>query len=388
VSEIQSVEGRPLKKGLSPGRRSAVWALGILVVAIVIVVVGQFIQPPGIPADHDLGVIMADGRVGLAKADGSALVFLAGAGVPADATGILLAPGGDFVALRTSDAIVVVDRAGVVAWRKAVVGSSATFAWSPDGSRIAIFDSGGGVSSNGAPRASLQVLTAAGALEWDVPLADGFTVVPSYGNLAWSPDGGSLAFSGFTTTGLIGGLPPTTLWNAAVTDQMLSALGDGSPSDTFVYGPAWAGDGNLYVARSSAGQNGIWRIDPATGAATLILTAHLFACPTGSTCPFVGLGPLAASPDGRSLAFLDATRELTILTLATGATSTVPGLAPVAFVPYEWSSEGTALLYLGPDMPPADPAQLRRLLRFDLGTRTSALVLDGVRAFDIPPRGG
>jgi hypothetical protein len=383
VSEIQSVEGRPLKKGLSPGRRSAFWALGLLVAAIVIVVVGQLVQPPGIPTDHDLGIIQADGRVALARGDGSAPVPLTGVGVPGDATGMQMAPGGDFVALRTPAAIVVVDRAGVVSWRKAVVGASVTFAWSPDGSRVAIFDSGGGLSSTGAPRASLQVLTSAGALEWDVPLADGFGGVPGYGNLAWSPDGGSLAFSGFTRPGLLGGLQPTALWKAAVDAQTLATFGDATLTNTFVYGPAWASDGKLYFARSSFEQSGIWQIDPSSGDATLLLRRQMDSCAAGATCTFELLGPLIPSPDASTLAFRDVTRDLSILVIATRAITVVPGTQGLASTPYEWAADGRSLLYIAHADPPADPVVPRDLARFDPGSGSSAVLIADVRAFDV-----
>ena len=379
--EIQSVEGRPIKKGMSPGRRSAAGALTVLGAALGILVVGQLVQPPGIPLDHALALIRADGHVELAKPDGSAATALTGTGVPADAVALLWAPGGDFLALRTTDAVVVVDRAGVVAWRKAVTGHSASFAWSPDGSRIAILDAGGGVSSTGSARASLQVLTQSGALEWDLPLPDDFGVVTGFGNLAWSPDGGFLAFTGYTNEGLSAGLQPTRLWIGNLSSQTIVPRSE--ESNTFVAAPAWASDGSLYVARNAFEETGIWRIDPSTGQATLVLRRQMDSCAAGADCRFDGIDDLAPSPDGSRLAFQDATRELTVVVVGTGAITVVPGTGSLAFTVSAWASGGSSLLYLAAAPPPADPGRPRDLARFDLATGSAEAVLPDVRAFDL-----
>ncbi|HEX3265473.1 MAG TPA: hypothetical protein VHR16_07375 [Candidatus Limnocylindrales bacterium] len=381
MSEIQSIEGRPLKKGLSPGQRSAYGALGLLVAALALVLVGQVVQPPTIPPDHVLALIERDGHVVLAKSDGSAVTPFVGAGVPVDPMWVLWAPGGDFLTLRTADAVVVVDRAGVVSWRKAVAGASVSVAWSPDGSAVAIFDAGGGVDATGAARASLQIQSSTGALQWDVPLADGFGLVPGYGSLAWSPDGSSLAFTGFTKAQSVGGLQPTTLWIATVATQALAPVTH--ESNAFIYGAGWASDRNLYVARSSFEETGIWRVDASSGALTLVARRQTDSCAPGATCTFELLGPIVPSPDGGALAFRDVNRDLSVLTVATGAVASIPAVAIASSTPYAWSADGSTLLYLDNGDPPADPAVAQRLMRFDPAAGSSEAVVNGVRAFDL-----
>jgi hypothetical protein len=381
VSEIQSVEGRPLKKGMSPGRRSALAALTLLVAAIAIFVVGQLLQPAAIPADHALALLQVDGRVALAKADGSALVPLTGSGVPTGANGLLWAPGGEFIALGTRDAVVVVDRAGVVAWRHVVPDRFATFEWSPDGSRISIFDSAGGVSSDGSARASLQILNSAGVLDWDVPLPDDLAVVPGFTNLAWSPDGALLAFTGFTTPGLISGFQPTSLWVADLARQSLKQLP--LESTAFLSSPAWVSDGRLYVAHSKSGETGIWRIDPLSGESTDVVRRDIDSCAPNAPCFFQGIGPIVASPDGSAIAFRDATRDISILGIASGALASVPNTETVFLTPYEWTEDGASLLYIAPAPLPADPSVPQDLTRFDTRTKAAQVVLTGVSFFDL-----
>jgi hypothetical protein len=248
---------------------------------------------------------------------------------------------------------------------------------------MAVFDSAGGVSSDGSPRASLQILSNTGVLAWDVPLPDGFRVTPGFGNLAWSPDAGSLAITGITKPGLIDGVQPTTLFIADTADQTLRPLT--GQDNSFVYGPGWASDGSLYIARSSFDDTSISRIDASNGQETLIVRTQPDSCAQQGKCSFDRLGSLVPSPDGTKLAYRDTADVLSVIDIATRATTPIPPTLTASFTPYEWSEEGTALLFFGYPGPPASAAVPTFLAQFELASRSSTVLLRDVRAFDFVP---
>jgi hypothetical protein len=378
VSEIQSVEGRPIKRGMSPGRRSALGALALLVAAIGVLVIGQALQPAAIPADHDLALILADGTVQLARSDGSAAAPLAGSGIPADARSVQWAPGGDFVGLRSATELTVVDREGVVAWRRAV-SSVGSVAWSPDGSRVAIYDGAAGGTTTSAD-ATLEVVTSTGALQWKVPLPEGFALVPGDANLAWSPGGGTIVFTG-TSEPVETGRQPASAWLADVDAQAFRPLT--ADPDAFDYGPAWAADGTLYLARRSPLESGIWRVQPATGLRMLVLPTSVEACPVAASCQPASLAPIVPSPDGTALAFREPASGLSVLDIASGEAQRVQQPGTLAEPPFAWSADGGSLLYLlhagGTAQPDAPPD----LVRFELARGTTTVILADVRGFDL-----
>jgi dipeptidyl aminopeptidase/acylaminoacyl peptidase len=372
LSDIQSVEGRPIKKGMSPGRRSAFGALAILAGAIGVVLIGQALRPAMIPADHDLALVTADGAVHLARSDGSAFAPLAGAGIPTDATSVEWAPGGDFVALLGATGLTVVDREGIVAWRHAL-STAGSVAWSPDGSRVAVYD--------GAMKdATLEVLASTGALQWKVPLPDDFVLVPGYANLAWSPDGRTIAFIG-TPERVESRRQPASAWLADVEAQAFRLLTQ--DAGAFDYAPAWPADDTLYLARASALETAIWRVQPTTGERTLVLRTSTAACEAAATCPPANLGPVVPSPDGTALAFRDPEFGLSVLHLASGETRVVEQPGALAEPPFAWSMDGAALFSLLRAGGGTDSGAPPELARFDLASGTTTVVVAGVRAFDL-----
>ncbi|HET9852443.1 MAG TPA: hypothetical protein VFP56_08050 [Candidatus Limnocylindrales bacterium] len=387
MSEIQSVEGRPIKKGISPGQRSAYTALALLVGAVAILVVGQLIQPPPLPLDHELALLRSSGAVELALPDGTAATPLSGSGVPIDGTAIRWAPGGDFLAVRRDAELVIVDRAGVVAWRHTLRSPFSDFAWSPDGSRIAIDDAVdlGTVAEQGpiAGQVSVEIYTTTGALEWGVPVDPGFERIGGDGSLAWAPDGSSVAFTGLTQR-VSEGLQWSSVWLAGIRGQTVRRLT--SDTGTFDYGPVWTTGVGLVIGRMTTAGSSISTIDPANGAATELLRRPSELCGSGSSCAPVHLSPLVPSPDGRLIAFRDPRFGVSILNPATREIIKIPQEEVVPDVPYAWSEDGAFLYLQGHAAPTADPSHPGSLARFDVTARTLSLVIADVVSFDLLAR--
>jgi hypothetical protein len=382
VSEIQSVEGRPLKKGLSPGRRSAYGALAILVAAIALFAAGQLVQPDAIPLDHDLAVIRGDGSLQVARADGADAAMLTGDGIPTDSSAIRWAPGGDFVALKTPTQLVVVDRGGVVSWRHDLSSSASTFAWSPDGRHLALEDvSASGQTGEGQASSvvGLEVYSATGALEWTVPLDPHFAVSVADGQLAWAPDDGSIAFGGVVN---VSGnrSQASSIWLAEIDGQTLRQLTDEPAS--LDADPAWSSGGGLIIARANAEFVRLATLDPATGTATTIFERAISACPSAGSCEPTSIGPLVPSPDGGLIAFREPRSGLSVLNPSSRELVAVDQAALIAGPPYVWSSSGDALFFLG-HAAGANPAGVGSVVRFDLAATTSAAVVNDVRSFDL-----
>jgi dipeptidyl aminopeptidase/acylaminoacyl peptidase len=383
VSEIQSVEGRPLKKGISPGRRSAYGALALLAGAIVLFAAGQLVQPDAIPLDHVLAFIRTDGTLQLARADGADAAMLSGDGIPSDASSVRWAPGGDFLALKTATQLVILDRAGVVSWRHDLPSASSAFAWSPDGAHLAVQD----VTVTGPPaeenatssQVSMEIYSTAGGLDWTLPLDPAFAVDVRDGQLAWAADGRSLAFAGVARPSA-SGAPASSLWLADLQAQTVRQLtNDPASVDT---DPAWSLGGGLVTARANGQSVTIVAVDPVTGAATTIFERDTAACPSATSCEPVSIGPLVPSPDGGLIAFREPRAGLSILNPASRELVAVDQSALTAEWPYVWSVDGDALDFLG-HAPSTGPSAAGSIGRFDLAATTSGPVAGDVKTFDL-----
>lgn len=365
MSEIQSVEGRPVKKGMSPGRTSGVSAAILLVGAVGVFVVGSLLRPAPIPADHVLALVDAKGNVVLAKEDGSSPLTLPGSGIPKNATRVWWVPGGDFIALGSGTELTVADREGVVAWRHALTWA-ADVAWSPDGSRIAIYDGTVNEGSVTSMDATIEVLTSTGELQWKVPLPDDFGFVARDGKLSWAPNGESFVFTGSGT--IDSGRQTSELWQADLGRQAFRSIA-ASPRLS-LEGVAWASDGTLYVAGVEQPGATIWTVDPAKGA-----PVPIFQRPGPE-----GFGPIVPSPDGRAIAFRDPDTGLSILVPSTRRRIPVADLNAGAAA---WTRDAAAMLYLRQAAAGPDAALPSAVLRFEIGSLTSTMVASDVLAFDL-----
>jgi hypothetical protein len=89
------------------------------------------------------------------------------------------------------------------------------------------------------------------------------------------------------------------------------------------------------------------------------------------------------SPDGKLLAFREPTFGLSLLDIASGETRRVQQPVTLAAPPFAWSADGAALLYLLRADGAAQPTSPSDLVRFDLASGTTAVVVAGVRGFDL-----
>jgi Tol biopolymer transport system component len=177
------------------------------------------------------------------------------------------------------------------------------------------------------------------------------------GQLAWSPDGTSLAFSEAGTGRLLGPFAPAgPIWLADLTTGEVEPLTSASrrcgrtlEGCVFDSAPAWSPDGTevAFVRTTSPGQTD----------ATTVLTVvdsdgtderALSGCGSNDQCT---QGPLAWSPDGDSIAFFERYRPsaLTLLAPATGEATQIPLPPDVGESAYSlrWSPDGTKVAFIG-----------------------------------------
>ena len=144
----------------------------------------------------------------------------------------------------------------------------------------------------------------------------------------------------------------------------------GSPP--FDVDPVWLPNGHVAVTRL---HDGIWQVDPATGAASAIYTP---SCPcSGST-----LIPFVLSPDGSRLAMVAPNVGLAIVDLATGAVTELA--LPDGFggdMPIQWTPDGSSLaLRYGPNTTPFYAPDLAVL---DIATGRVTVVASDILGYDI-----
>lgn len=199
------------------------------------------------------------------------------------------------------------------------------YAWSPDGSRIAVERSGGGVGPD------LFVMNADGSGAWNVTESPGTWD----GRMSWSPDGGALAYGHPNDEGG---------WD-------IHRVGmDGSPSvnltppadATHDGWPVWSPDGSRIAFVSLRdGQAEIYVMD-ADGSNPVNLTGT----------PDMDEGYPAWSPDGSRIAFSSDhsdERDIHVINVDGTGRRTLTSQADRADYPPLWSPDGSRILFTGFD---------------------------------------
>ncbi len=167
-------------------------------------------------------------------------------------------------------------------WRRSIVPHARSFAWSPDGSRLAF------TTATGTPR-GIVVVRADGT--GVTAVAPGETDATG---LAWSPDGTRILFNGSGGSGSDGGARVEGLW---------MAHSDGSPTTLVAAGGrdgAWSPDGDQILYVDADGLE-IARVGPAGIASTPSQPAQTIG---PGLCGVTDPSLPAWSPDGAWISFL------------------------------------------------------------------------------------
>jgi Tol biopolymer transport system component len=300
-----------------------------------------------------LAFIRSNGDVVVARGDGSeqAVIYRVAEG-PGMFTKLAWTPGGEHLAvLDETLQFAIISRTGNVVYRRRFESGQSKFAWSPDGKRVAIFDGPWApleerVFESGVmivPR--LEIVGIDGGVE-NMPLPPDFWFDLWRGDVAWSPDGRSIAVTG-TVDRTPQASPPSSLWIVDTADRTVRDLpsGDTSRAVQLDFLPAWLHDGRVVY---SSVQSGIRLIDPGTNASTTIHEIDVREC-GGPCAPYVSV--LEVSPDGTRIAFFDPAKGYSIHDLATGTSAEVPfqdrgfthplfGAASTA----KWTADGRSLV--------------------------------------------
>jgi dipeptidyl aminopeptidase/acylaminoacyl peptidase len=307
---------------MATARKAALLAVAALVALVTLALAVGVVSPGG----GRLAFIRSNGDVVVARGDGSAqAVIYRVADRPVMFTKLAWAPGGAYLAvLDEALQFAIISRTGNVVYTRRFESGQSKFAWSPDGKRVAIFDGPWAppeerIFESGVmilPR--LEIVGIDGGVE-NMPLPPDFWFDLWRGDVAWSPDGRSIAVTG-TVDRTPQASPPSSLWIVDIADRTVRELpsGDTSRAVQLDYLPAWLPDGRLVY---SSVQSGIRLIDPSTNESTTIHEIDVREC-GGPCAPYVSV--LEVSPDGTRIAFFDPAKGYSIHDLATGTSAEVP----------------------------------------------------------------
>jgi Tol biopolymer transport system component len=226
--------------------------------------------------------------------------------------------------------------------------------WSPDGLRLAVL---AGRPQPRAVAADETLSTYASDFAAPVPtvIAAGFSVVRNVNNVAWSPDGRSIAITECVDC-------PTTarllLVDVANGNSRVITTGEG-----FDHNPVWSHNGDLWFARG----DDIWRL--AMGQST-----PAFGVAFGSR-----VLQIRPSPDGSRIAVLSGDQTtVAIIDVAAGQLEIRTDYSDVGDV--RWTPDGQGLLLT----PVRDTQTGRRdLVELDLATGVSRVIAMDVETFDL-----
>jgi hypothetical protein len=329
------------------------------------------------PGGSRLAFIRMNGEVVIANGDGSGQSAIYQVESPVLFTQFALAPDGEHLALvDESFQLAIIDRTGQVTHSRTMDTGFNRFDWSPDGRQLAILD-GPWLPreplDSDAPmiHPDLEVIGLDGDVEWTVSLPPDFRYSIGQGELAWSPEGRWIAFTGTVDT-RERQFHPSSPWIVDVNVRTAREFPTGEPLEHH-HGLAWLPNGSLVYSRFNSG---IWQIDPSTGASRTI-----FEMPCAPRCGQENFNVIEPSPDGSSLLIDDPAQGLSILDLATGvSTALQPDVAGI-LPSLRWTADGKSLLVSYP----ATPRDMPFLAAFDLATGEQRVLVEGVQFFDYVP---
>lgn len=324
----------------SAGRRVALVAVAALLCLATLWLVAGLAAP----RDPGLGFIRTNGDVVITAPDGSGQQVIFHVERPVFFSQIEWAPDGRHLAIVDEGArLTVIDRAGRAISTRRLDDGRSMVAWSPDGQRLAISDGPWlPLDRSGPPltHPRLEIVRPDGALLWAAPLPAEFRYVPQLSELAWSPDGRSLAITGSTYVGEYVDYP-SSVWLVDTIARSVRDLTSGGAA-TYDYQPRWLPDGALAFARVDAG---IMQVDPATNAVSMIFAIDRVPC-DGDACVPARIGLHELSPDGMHLAVADQAEGVAVLDLRARTLTPVQTLRKGnARTPIGWTPDGTALLF-------------------------------------------
>lgn len=364
-------------------RRALVVAVTALV-ALAIVAVAAGLLASGAPR---LALVTSDWDIVVAAADGTHRRIVGQIVPSAPSEKLALAPAGEHLAFEGDDRqLTIVDRSGTVTYSRTLDSGLSTFAWSPDGSRLAILDGpllrtgheASGPLGGPVVHPHLDVIAPDGGTAWSAPLPEAFRYPLGQGaRPAWSPDGRLIAITGFEDTGAVAAYP-STVWIIDTEAQSVRELTAGSaPNHDYI--PSWTRDGRLLISRLSSG---IWAIDPSTGSGT-----QVYAIPSPGPCDAEScagnlITTLEPSPDGSAVAMIVPNEGLVVLDLVTGE-ARQPRMPDgfAADVPIRWTDGAALVMRIGDAR--ERPFFATQVGRLDLVTGELTILASDVFLFDL-----
>ena len=355
---------------MRPARRLALAALAALVALATLALAIGTMKPGG----QRLAYVLVNGDVVVAAGNGTEAKVIGHLEASPLRSLVSWAPGGRHLATFDENwTLTILDASGRVTFSQHLEDRSSRFAWSADGARLAVLDGAwnrGGGATQPVVDPHLFIVSSDGQLEGSTDLPPDFRYTFGQGGISWSSDGRQLAIAGFDARTARSG-DSSAIW--IVDRATLEARQVNPPgSAPFDVDPVWLPNGHVAFTRL---HDGIWQVDPATGAASAIYTP---ICPcSGST-----LIPFELSPDGSRLAMVAPNVGLAILDLATGAITELT--LPDGFggdLPIRWTADGSGLaLRYGPNTTPFYAPDLAIL---DIATGRVTVVASNILGYDI-----
>jgi dipeptidyl aminopeptidase/acylaminoacyl peptidase len=377
--------------GNPPAPRVMVRVLAVAAMILVAMTATLLLASALLKPEPRLVLVLSQPDLAVAKLDGSDMTVLTSEVRTRGSSHISWAPNGQHIAVETSlPGLLVLDRLGSTTVERPLASWLSQVAWSPDGERLAILDAHlSQARTQATTEVTLEVIGLDGGLVWSAPLPEHFAVAATVeGNLTWSPDGSSIAVTGFVYRGE-NRLYPNGLWiadpGAGTVREVIPAGEDVSltASNGYLYRPSWASDGRLLVGRAGASQSGLWAVSAGTRDMQQIALTPNVTCPPRYECDPQTIGVIRPSPDGARVAFVDPE-----VLFGDGLSVVELGRNPVTSLSEQgtrisdivWAPDGDRLfVQVGRN----DDPSLPDLVSVDLATGARAVVVADIWAFDV-----